>query len=147
MIHHQHHITTSVVLEIVSVNADDARVSALMAGLQAPLNAARGALELNWLVQAIRGSDRAKETHLAGLINDKVVAIAIYLQVNEGVVLHFLHVLQDFRRVGVGAALLRTVCENADGAHIMGLALPGDRAMKNLYEQNAMPAKVIMAAN
>jgi GNAT superfamily N-acetyltransferase len=60
-----------------------------------------------------------------------------------------MYVVPDAREVGVGDALVAAVRATASErgcAWLDALALPGDRALKNLYERNGLTARLLIAS-
>ena len=55
-----------------------------------------------------------------------------------------IHVAPGARRLGAGAALMRHIVAEVSST-LDALSLPGDRETKNLYERQAMKARLIIA--
>lgn len=57
-----------------------------------------------------------------------------------------IHVAAQARRLGAGAALMRHIVTEVSPS-LDALSLPGDRETKNLYERQAMKARLIIASS
>ena len=76
---------------------------------------------------------------------DVIVGFAsVDLDVSPRPLLTRIHVTAAARRLGAGAALMRRVVAEARSS-LDALSLPGDRETKNLYERQAMKARLIIA--
>lgn len=63
--------------------------------------------------------------------------------------INILHVFvqQEAREIGLGDALVLAALDhikNSGGKHVLASALPGDRAMKNLFERHGLVAQTIV---
>lgn len=79
-------------------------------------------------------------------LREVVVGFAsVDLDVSPRPLLTRIHVTPSARRLGAGAALLRHVVAEVSSP-LDALSLPGDRETKNLYERQAMKARLIIAS-
>lgn len=69
---------------------------------------------------------------------------SVDLDVSPRPLLTRIHVSAAARRLGAGAALMRHVVAETSSS-LDALSLPGDRETKNLYERQAMKARLIIA--
>jgi GNAT superfamily N-acetyltransferase len=95
-----------------------------------------------------RRSPAQTASHVAVAEIDGTVCGSIgWTLVADDTLLQYVYVEEWARGVGVGDALMRAVLEwaRAHGAHTVGSsALPGDRALKNLFERHGLVAREIL---
>jgi len=63
------------------------------------------------------------------------------------VFIHHVFVVPDAREIGLGDALVLHLLDELRGlgvSHVSAHALPGDRAMKNLFERHGLVAQTIV---
>jgi N-acetylglutamate synthase-like GNAT family acetyltransferase len=96
--------------------------------------------------------DRSDATLVVGTLDDVIVgAGALEMETltddTRLGVIRELFVEPDARAVGVGETILdvlSTFCRDAGGSGIDALALPGDRATKNFFEQQGLTARALV---
>jgi GNAT superfamily N-acetyltransferase len=66
---------------------------------------------------------------------------------DSSVFIHHVFVMPEAREIGLGDALILHLIEELRSlgvAHVSAHALPGDRAMKNLFERHGLVAQTIV---
>jgi GNAT superfamily N-acetyltransferase len=66
---------------------------------------------------------------------------------DTSVFIHHVFVVPDAREIGLGDALILHLLDELHGlgvSHVSAHALPGDRAMKNLFERHGLVAQTIV---
>lgn len=94
----------------------------------------RGVDTYEWLVATLR---RVPDSHSHAISVGS--AAAVVTSCDSSVVVHCLVGPDDQR-----AALIAHVRATSAVTHVRGLALPGDRMTKNLFEEARMPAQVLL---
>lgn len=119
-----------------SVSVDTTRngVDAVVGRFLEERSGSRGVEAYEWLVATLR-SVPGSISHVI-TVDD---ASAVVTTCNHSTVIHSL-VGPDERR----AILIEHARASASGAKIRGLALPGDRMTKNLFEEARMPAQILV---
>ena len=120
---------------------------------RAALRDTRGAAEFfASYPESVRAADTDGCTVMA-VVADHGVGFATVQFMRAGTAQHGvitrMYVVPDAREVGVGDALVAAVRATASErgcAWLDALALPGDRALKNLYERNGLTARLLIAS-
>lgn len=101
-----------------------------------------GSFDSRWPISAAPDNRR----FFVVTLREVVVGFAsVDLDVSPRPLLTRIHVTPSARRLGAGAALLRHVVAEVSSP-LDALSLPGDRETKNLYERQAMKARLIIAS-
>ena len=122
-------------MNAVSTSTDAAAVTNVIKRFSDERAGTRGVDAYGWIVDTLRSAAGSSDTVLAC-----GEAAGILTSVNGAAVLHSLIGESDAQR-GEIIAHAKTL---QPGLKLRGLALPGDRRTKNLFEEARMPAQVLV---
>lgn len=90
-----------------------------------------------------------RRAYVAVVGQSAVGSLVVHLGNADEWVIDYVHVLREARGVGVGDALMKRLLDDAraDGVtRVSGVALPGDRSTKNLFERFGLIAEAIIVS-
>lgn len=118
----------------VVVHTETDRVDSMVASYLLAKAGQRGIETYEWLVSIMRRTDGASSV---ALVAESVSGVLT--SVSGSAVLHSLQ-----GDLEAGAEVILAAREHAGSIRLRGLALPGDRMTKNLFEEARLPAQVLL---
>ena len=96
-----------------------------------------------------RSPDRGRLTlnYVAGVGDTVMASLTASGEPNSSVFIHHVFVVPEAREIGLGDALILYLLKELNSLsvpHVSAHALPGDRAMKNLFERHGLVAQTII---
>ena len=117
-----------------SIITDTARIDALVASYADLKEGQRGIGAYQWFVSTLR---MVAGAHSAAIIGPSTFGVVTFAA--DAAVLHSLQ--GDLEQ---GAVIIAAARQHAGAAQFRGLALPGDRLTKNLFEEARLPAQMLL---
>jgi GNAT superfamily N-acetyltransferase len=105
----------------------------------------RGLDAYQWIVEVTLQSTDSHQIGLIASLNESAVGMGMIVRTREHALLHSVYVAPAFRGIGIGRSIVLAGRQAAQDDRLLALALPGDRQIKNLFEQAGMPAQILVA--